>query len=164
VHFIGIDAHKDTLAAAVIDEHGRPLEARTIANRPDGYAHLVAWVAHFGTGRIGIEGSGSLGRPAALALQEAGFGVVDVPPQLTAPGRRQRRNHGKTDPIDALIIARIVLRDQELPAVRASGRLEDIRLLVRYRRDLVAERTRLASRLHADLEQLRPGTRATCDA
>lgn len=157
MHFIGIDAHKDTLAAAVIDQQGRQLDARTFDNEPGGYAELIQWAAEFETSRIGIEGSGSLGRQAALALQGARFAVVDVPPQLTALGRRHGRNQSKTDPIDALIIARIVLRDSELPAVRTAGRLEDLRLLVHYRRELIAERTRLASRLHSDLEQLRPG-------
>jgi transposase len=157
VEFIGIDAHKDTLAAAIIDEHGRQLDAQTFANDPDGYSQLVEWAGKFGISRIGIEGSGSYGRQAALSLQDAGFVVVDVPPQLTALGRRYQRNHGKTDPIDALIIARIVLREHELPAVRTRGPLEDVRLLVHYRRDLITERTRLASRLHADLEQLQPG-------
>lgn len=155
--FIGIDTHKDTLAAVVIDDQGRQLDERTFANQMDGYDQLVAWAIRFETNRIGVEGSGSFGRPAALALQQAGFAVVDVPPQLTAIGRRHQRNHSKTDPLDALIIARVVLREQDLPAVRTSGCLEDLRLLVRYRRELVAERTRLASRLHADLEQLRPG-------
>jgi transposase len=160
MQFIGIDAHKDTLAAAAIDEQGRQLDAKTFANEPDGYSELIEWVGQFGIERIGIEGSGSLGRHAALALQGAGFTVVDVPPQLTALGRRHGRNHSKTDPIDALIIARIVLRDEQLPAVRTSGYVEDVRLLVHYRRDLIAERTSLASRLHGDLEQLRPGYQA----
>jgi transposase len=160
VAFIGIDAHKDTLAAAAIDEHGRQLDAGTFPNEPHGYSELVQWATQFGITRIGIEGSGSLGRQAALALQNAGFVVVDVPPQLTALGRRHGRNQSKTDPIDALIIARIVLREQELPAVRTGGDLEDVRLLVHYRRELIAERTRLASRLHGDLEQLRPGYQA----
>jgi transposase len=118
LRFIGIDAHKDTLAAVVIDEHGRQLDAQTFANEPDGYSELIQWATQFGTSRIGIEGSGSLGRQAAPALQEDGFAVVDVPPQLTALCRRHGRNQSKTDPIDALIIARIVLRDQELPGVR----------------------------------------------
>jgi transposase len=157
VHFIGIDAHKDTLAATVIDEQGRQLDAQTFANQPDGYRELIQWAGQFGADRVGIEGSGSLGRQAALALQHANLAVVDVPPQLTAVGRRHGRNHSKTDPIDALIIARIVLRDPDLPAVRTSGHLEELRLLVHYRRELIAERTRLASRLHSDLEQLHPG-------
>jgi hypothetical protein len=37
VHFIGIDAHRDTLAAAVIDEQGRELAAQTFTTKPDGY-------------------------------------------------------------------------------------------------------------------------------
>jgi transposase len=101
VHFIGIDAHNDTLGAAIIDEQGRQLDARTFANEPDGHSQLGQWAAQFETSRIGIEGSGSLGRQAALTLQDAGFLVVDVPPQLAALGHRHGRNHSKTDPIDA---------------------------------------------------------------
>ena len=155
--FIGIDAHKDTLAAAAIDQQGRQVDARTFTNTPEGYVELIDWVGQYAASRIGIEGSGSLGRQAALPLQAADFVVVDVPPQLTAQGRRHERNHSKTDPIDALIIARVVLRDQDLPSVRTTGVSEDLRVLVHYRRDLISERTRIASRLHSDLEQLRPG-------
>jgi hypothetical protein len=50
-----------------------------------------------------------------------------------------------------------VLREHELPAVRTSGHLKDLGVLVHYRRDLISERARLASRLHSDREQLRPG-------
>jgi len=103
LHCIGIDAHKDTLAAAAVDQQGRQVDARTFTNTPDGYVELIDWVCQHEASRIGIEGSGSLGRQAA--------------PQLTAQGRRRGRNHSKTDPIDALIIARVVLRDQDLPAV-----------------------------------------------
>lgn len=83
--------------------------------------------------------------------------MVEVPPQLTAQARRQGRSQAKTDPIDALLIARITLRDANLPTVRGDGPLEALRSLVDYRRELLAERTRLSNRLHADLEQLRPG-------
>jgi transposase len=157
LQLIGIDAHKDTLVAAAVDSQGRQLDSRTFLNHADGYADVIRWSASFEPARIGVEGSGSLGRQATLALQAAGFAVVEVPPQLTALARRHQRNHAKTDPIDALIIARIVLRDSDLPSVRPAGHIEDLRDLVHYRRELLAERNRQASRLHADLEQLRPG-------
>ena len=83
--------------------------------------------------------------------------MVEVPPQLTAQARRRGRSKAKTDPIDALLIARITLRDANLPTVRGDGPLEALRSLVDYRRELLAERTRLSNRLHADLEQWRPG-------
>lgn len=157
MRFIGIDSHKDTLAAASIDAQGRPLGSQTFANEAGGFVRLIDWARAVEPERIGIEGSGGLGRQAALALQAAAFAVVEVPPQLTAAARRNQRNHSKTDPIDALIIARIVLRDEDLPTVRPTGEIEDLRALVRYRRDLLAERTRLASQLHGNLEQLHPG-------
>lgn len=155
--WIGIDAHKDTLAVAEVDDQGRQLDCRTFVNNPDGYTELVHWLADRCTQRVGIEGSGSLGRQAALALQRANFAVVEVPPQMTAVSRRHSRSQGKTDPIDALIIARIVLRDEDLPSIRPEGWLDDLRALVCFRRDLMADRNREAGRLHADLEQLRPG-------
>jgi transposase len=160
VHFIGIDPHKDSLAACAVDPHGRPVTHITFPNDPAGHADLVAWALDHHPDRIGVEGAGSLGRQATLALQHGGLAVVEVPPQLTAQARRQGRSQAKTDPIDALLIARITLRDANLPTVRGDGPLEALRSLVDYRRELLAERTRLANRLHADLEQLRPGYQA----
>lgn len=76
---------------------------------------------------------------------------------MTAHTRRRQRSAGKTDPTDALVIARIALREDNLPPVRLEGPTEDLRVLVRYRRELLSERNRLASRTHSDLEQLHPG-------
>jgi hypothetical protein len=118
VHFIGIDPHKDTLAACAVDPHGRPVAQASFPNDPAGYADLVAWALAHRPDRIGVEGAGSLGRQATLALQHRGLTVVEVPPQLTAQARRRGRSQAKTDPIDALLIARITLRDANLPTVR----------------------------------------------
>ena len=148
----GVDAHKDSLAVAVVDEQGRQLDRTEVENSPCGFHRLVGWLSRYDPQRVGIEGSGSLGRPVALRLREVGLEVVEVPPQLTAQARRRQRNHGKSDPIDALLIARITLREALLPSIRPDGAVEELRVLVRYRRELRAERTRVASRLHADLE------------
>ena len=160
MHFIGIDTHKDTLAACVINQHGRAVDHGQFRNDPAGHARLVTWATAYAPTRVGIEGSGGLGRHAALTLGRHGLPIVDVPPQLTAQARRQQRTHAKTDPIDALLVARITLRDEDLPTVRTDGPLDDLRALVRYRRELLAERTRLTNRLHADLHQLQPGYQA----
>ncbi len=156
----GIDSHKDTLAVAVVDEQGRELERNEIENSARGHHLLVGWLGRHHRGRVGIEGAGSNGRVAALRLQEAGYEVVEVPPQLTAQARRRQRTQAKSDPIDALLISRIALREPELPQIRPSGDIEDLRVLVRHRRELQSERTRAASRLHADLEQLHSGYQA----
>ncbi len=76
---------------------------------------------------------------------------------MTAAARRRQRTGSKTDPGDALAIARVGLREHCLPPPRPDGAIEELRRLVRYRRELVADRTRQINQLHADLEQLRPG-------
>jgi transposase len=66
VHFIGIDPHKDPLAACAVDQHGRPLAHASFPNDPAGYADLVAWALAYRPDCIGVEGAGSLGRQATL--------------------------------------------------------------------------------------------------
>ena len=154
---IGIDSHKDTLAACLADETGRAAEHRSFDNTPDGCAGLVAWAQAAGAERVGIEGSGNYGRPAALALIEANLAVVEVPPQMTAAARKGQRTGTKSDPVDALLVARIAGRDEDLPPPRPDGALEDLRSTVRYRRELVKARNQHVNRLHADLEQTRLG-------
>jgi transposase len=52
----------------------------------------------------------------AHALDAAGEEVVEVPARLTARQRRRLRRLGKSDPADALAIARVVVSKQDLPA------------------------------------------------
>ncbi|WP_091184172.1 IS110 family RNA-guided transposase [Microlunatus flavus] len=156
--FAGVDSHKDTLAAAVIDSTGRVLDRVQVANREDGFARLLDLVSAHRVERVGIEGSGGYGWPAALWLLEHGVAVVEVPPALTARERSSRPGQGKTDPGDAVAIARITAREDSLPAVRAmSGVAADLRILTDYRDQLVAERTATANRVHVDLLWLHPG-------
>jgi transposase len=153
----GIDSHKDTLAVAIADEQGRQVDNTEFPNTYEGFHRLTGWLGRHNPRRVGIEGSGGHGRPAALRLLEAGLTVVEVPAHMTAEKRKQQRSAAKTDSIDALVIARVALRDDNLPPVRINGPIEDARVLVRYRRELISERNRLANRIHSDLEQLNPG-------
>ncbi len=104
---IGIDSHKDTLMGCVIDQALRQVGTRCVPNTSGGRARLVAWARETGAGRVAIEGSGHYGRPAALALVEAGIEVVEVPPQMTSRQRRRQRTPVKNDSTDALLIARV---------------------------------------------------------
>lgn len=152
---IGIDSHKGTLTGCVIDQTQQPVSSQCFPNTPGGRARLVTWTQNTGAGRVGIEGSGHYGRPAALAIQKAGIEVVEVPPQMTSRERRRQRTPVKNDPTDALLIARVAAREEDLPSPRPDGVTEDLRLLVDFRRELVEGRTREINRLHADLTHLR---------
>ena len=153
---IGIDAHKDTLVGCLIDGAGRPVQHRSIANTPAGHGKLVGWAQSAGAARVAIEGAGSYGRRAALALSAGGVAVVDVPPQMTVAARRRQRTNTKSDQTDALVVARIGARDGDLAPPRPAGRIEELRCVVVYRREQVKARTAEVNRLHADLVQI-PG-------
>jgi transposase len=155
---IGIDAHKRSLAVCLVDELGRELAQRQFANEPRAHRALYAWVAGLATSerRFGIEGSGWIGRGLSCFLLAEGETVVDVRGSLTERQRRRLRGGGKSDPRDALAIARVTARE-ELPPARPDSPERDLKLLCDYRRQLLAERTRTANRLHVDLVSLHPG-------
>ena len=159
----GIDTHKDTLAVAVVDEAGRLVAGGDVPNTERGFAQLVDMFNTHHVQRVGIEGSGSFGRAVAVHLvvcwqPDRPATVVEVPTLMTSRERRGQLGKGKTDPVDALAIARITAREQQLPPVRlTAGAAADLRALLDYREDLVRERGALVNRAHAELGGLRPG-------
>jgi transposase len=83
--------------------------------------------------------------------------LVRVSPKLTVPERRAGRTRGKSDPIDALAIARAALREPGLSHPRPDERVyREIKLLVDHRDDLVDQRCRTQQRLRWHLHQLDP--------
>jgi transposase len=66
-------------------------------------------------------------------LIAAGEAVVRVSPKLMADVRDSARTYGKSDPIDALAVARAALREPELPVARLDGVERELRLLVTAR-------------------------------
>ncbi len=161
MHVVGIDSHKATLAACAVDETGVVLAERTFSNEPAGFEALVGWLTDLEVGRTGLEGSAGYGAAAARHLVAAGLVAVEVPPQLSHRERIRTRRAGKSDPGDALAIARVTLREASLPPVRLADASRELQLIVQAREDLVAEATRVRNRLHADLVVLIPGYGAT---
>ncbi len=155
---IGIDTHKATLAACAIDELGKPVAEATFANDPGGHAAFIAWARSTAPdATVGVEGSSSFGAPLARSAQLAGLIVREVPPHLSRAERRRTRRPGKSDPGDALAIARVTARETNLPPIRLPDRTSELRLLLEAREDLVGETTRVRNRLHAHLLVLVPG-------
>src|SRR3990170_6921754 len=155
---VGIDTHKASLAACLIDDVGLVVAEATFPNAPAGFAVLLGWIRELGgVERIGLEGSAGYGAAAARCLLAAGETALEVPPQLSRRERIRTRRAGKSDPGDALAIARVTLRESDLPPVRLADRSLEIQLLVAAREDVVTEMTRVRNRLHADLRVLVPG-------
>lgn len=155
---IGIDTHKATLAACAVDDLGAILGEASFANDPAGHAALGAWAAEVAPGAtLGVEGSSSYGAAVARSLDRAGFRVREVPPHLSRRERLRTRRAGKSDPGDALAIARVTARETDLPPIRRADPTTALGLLGAARDDLVGEATRIRNRLHADLVVLVPG-------
>jgi len=97
-----------------------------------------------------------LSRHLRQHLLAAGEQIVGVPPKLMAHCRDAAGTYGKSDPIDALAVARAALREPGLPCARLDGLERELRLLTDHREDLVAERTRIINQLRWHLHELDP--------
>jgi len=97
---VGIDAHKRTHTAVVIDEAGRRLgEKTTRATTTEANLELVRWVHAFGPDRrFAVEDCRHLSRRLEADLLAAGEVLVRVPPKMMAHARDAARTYGKSDP------------------------------------------------------------------
>ena len=152
---IGLDVHKQSVTAVAVDEAGRPLGERTVLVGSD---KLFGWASTLGSERLwAVEDCRQLTRWLERQLLTAGEELVRVPPKLTVPERRAGRMRSKSDPIDALAIARAALREPDLSRPRLDERaFRDLKLLVDHREDLVDQRRKAQQRLRWHLHALDP--------
>jgi len=155
---LGIDAHKRTHTVVAVDEVGRELGTKTtIATTTEAHLELLRWAERFGPERRwAVEDCRHLSRRLEADLLAAGEAIVRVPPKMMAGARDSARTYGKSDPIDALAVARAALREPRLPLARLDGPSRDLRLLVDHREDLVRDRVAHIGRLRWHLHDLDP--------
>ncbi len=156
---IGIDPHKQTHTGVAVDQLGVQITQRTAAARREGFGQLLEWARKLDGERVWViedvrHVSGALER----FLIDRGETVVRLPPRLMTNARQGVRERGKSDPIDALAIARAALREgiDTLPTARLAGVELEIRLLALHRERLVGTRTRLINELRWQLHDLWP--------
>jgi transposase len=155
---IGVDSHKSSLAAAALDELGRVLGVTEFPNNARGHDALLRWTKAHGHRRvIGIEGAGSYGAGMARHLIDADERVYEVPAFLTHRERKRNPSKGKSDPSDAVAIARVAARGEGLSSPQRNDVFVDLKLLSDHRDQLVRARTRLINRTHTDLVISHPG-------
>lgn len=157
---VGIDVHKQTHCAVAVDEVGRQVaDPVTVRATDAGHRQLLAFTARsFPAVAVvfAVEDCRQLTARLERALLGAGCVVVRVPPKLTAQTRASARTRGKSDPIDALAVARAAVREPGLPWAEHTHASRQARLLVDHREDLVVERTRRQNRLRWHLHELDP--------
>jgi transposase len=151
---IGTDSHKRTHTVVAVDSNGRKLGEKTVATTADGHLELVRWARRWRERTWALEDCRHLTRRLEADLLRAGEHVLRVPPKLMAGARQSARQPGKSDPIDALSVARAALREPNLPMARLEGSERELRLLVDHRVDLITDRTGHQARLRWFLVEL----------
>jgi transposase len=151
---LGTDSHKRTHTVVAVDANGRKLAEKTVATTSDGHLELIRWARRWRDRTWAIEDCRHLTRRLEADLMRAGERAVRVPPKLMAGARQSAREPGKSDPIDALSVARAALREPNLSSVQLDGSERDLRLLVDHREDLITDRSGHQARLRWFLVEL----------
>jgi transposase len=157
---VGIDVHKNTHCAVAVDEAGRQLgQSLTVRATDAGHRQLLRWARREFAEQVvefAVEDCRHVSTRLEQALLAAAATVVRVPPKLMAQTRSSARTRGKSDPIDALAIARAALREPNLPRAEHTHASRELKLLVDRREDLVEIRTKAQNRLRWHLHELDP--------
>jgi transposase len=142
---LGVDTHAEFHAAAVIDQLGGHLGDACFETTTAGFKALLAWANEFGPVQLaGVEGTGAYGAGLSRFLTAGGVRVVEV----DRPDRKTRRDHGKSDSIDAYAAARAAAsgRASGTPKAR-TGEVETLRVLRVARSGAVHTRAKALTQL-----------------
>ena len=145
----GLDVHKASVTATVRvpgDQGGRRTETRTFRATTAGLVLLGDWLASFGVTLVGMESTGVYWKPVYYLLEDD-FEVwlLNAQHLKNVPGR-------KTDVADSVWICQLVEHGLVRPSFVPPKPIRELRDLTRYRKAVLAERTREVQRLHKVLE------------
>jgi transposase len=155
---IGVDPHKASHTAVVLDEAENILGRIRVTARADQVERLHQWAQAWPERRWAIEGARGLGRLLAQQLLEVGEQVLDVQPKLAARVRLLNTGQvNKNDPNDARSVAVAALRSHDLRPVGVEDQTTVLRVWSGRYRNLSSLRTQAVCRLHAVLCELVPG-------
>ncbi|MGH2825060.1 MAG: IS110 family transposase [Thermoleophilaceae bacterium] len=157
---IGADTHKSThTCAAAKAGTGELAGEKTAAARKPGFRELLDWGRGLNQERIwALEDCRHVSGSFERFLVDHGERVVRVAPKLMGESRKAERTRGKSDPIDALAIARAALKEgpETLPGAHLDGDALELKLLLDHREDIVRARSEDQQRLRWHLHDLWP--------
>lgn len=155
---IGVDPHKRSNTALVLDTHERVLARQRFTNDRDGYRQLKRFAAGWRDRTWAVEGARGVGLSLAQRLAAEGEHVLNVPAKLSARVRALGGASGrKTDDTDAYAVAVAGLRGHGLEVVRPDDVATVLKLLSDRRQQLVEQRIATVNRIQQLLQELLPG-------
>ena len=126
-YVIGVDTHRDSHAAAILDPNGGLVADLEVLSDQAGSEVLLGFVAQRAPGRRcwALEGTGCYGAGLASFLAAQGEWVTEV----DRPKRPRGRTGAKSDPLDAIRAGREALSRDHLACPRQRGQREALRVL-----------------------------------
>jgi transposase len=146
----GLDVHKETVVACVRLMVGRKptRECRTFATTTEGLLSLLAWLTASRCTHVAMEATGVYWTPVWKILSEGDFTLIvaNAAHIKQVPGR-------KTDINDAMWIADLLACGLIKASFVPEEDIQELRALMRTRKQLVREQTRHVQRLQKTLEE-----------
>jgi transposase len=124
---IGVDTHRDSHAAALLDPNGGVRATLAVPSDRAGHARLLQLAVGKAPGRRvwALEGTGCYGAGLTGFLVDHGEWVVEI----DRPRRPRGRNGAKSDVLDAIRAGREALAREHLACPRQRGHREALRVL-----------------------------------
>jgi len=143
---VGVDTHKQTHSAALLNELGVVQSGLEVAASARGYRQLLSWARSRSTERVWVvEGTGSYGAGLASYLSEQDEVVYEG----DHPKRSWRGPAGKSDQLDAIWVAKEALSRKRPSLPRARGERELLRVLQTARNGAVEAEKQGLNQLYA---------------
>jgi transposase len=146
----GLDVHQATIVACARRRIDRRVEriCRTFGTTTAELEALLAWLAEHGCTHVAMEATGVYWKPVWNILSEGGFELIVANARhiKNVPGR-------KTDMNDAMWIADLLACGLIRPSFVPDEAQQDLRSLLRTRKQLGREQTRHVQRIQKTLEE-----------
>ncbi len=168
--YVGMDLHKDTHTAVMVNCWNEKLDVIVIENKPSEFNKLAKRVnrmaVKLGLSPIyGLENAYGYGRSLAVWLIEKGYIVKDVNPSLAYDQRKSAPMMKKNDEHDAYCVATVLINQlHTLPDAKPEDNHWTLSQLVNRRDTLVKDGIRLKNGLHEQVSAAYPSYhRFFCD-
>jgi transposase len=149
-HVAGLDVHKETVVACVraMIGHKTMRECRTFATTTEGLSTLLVWLTESRCTHVAMEATGVYWKPVWNILSDGDLSLIlaNAAHIKQVPGR-------KTDMNDAMWIADLLACGLIKASFVPEADIQQLRSLMRTRKQLVREQTRHVQRLEKTLEE-----------
>ena len=154
--YVGIDLHKETHTAVMLDCWNQKLGEITFENKPSEFHKLTKKVSRFVTEEktavYGLENAYGYGRTLAVWLLEKGHAVKDVNTALSYAQRKSVPMYQKSDSYDAEAVALVLINMlDKLPDAVPDDAYWTLSQLVNRRDNICSHQQRLKNQLHEQL-------------